>query len=382
MPPDSGSEIVEVSITEERILELSPDQLALDLENPRFGLIDAGNEREALSILAGRADLRELWNSINERGFERYEPLVAFVSEDDVFVVVEGNRRLAAVKTLRNPALLAGSRLTPPEISEAAFRTTKTLPVMVVQERSEADDYIGFKHINGPSTWGALAKAKFAVKLFDKMPSFDHDGDSRVQHLSRRLGDSRQLILRSLVAYKVFEQALHLELLDPVKAAENSLDFSHLYTMLQNPDTREYLGLSEAPLTEELVKRNPVPESHYAQLSNMMGWLFGSKEVEPVIRRQGTDRPKLTKILSSASATLTLETTGDFDRAADEAGFRTDSWLDNVVRLATMSKTVADGVTDLPEDLGKEVILKAQERLLSTDRNVRGAQALLKDLFQ
>lgn len=358
------------------------DQLALDLENPRFGLIDASDEAEALGLLAARADLRELWNSINERGFERYEPLVAFRAPGGQYVVVEGNRRLAAVKTLRNPSLLSGARVTPPAISVVAEETTRQLPVVVVDQRGEADDYIGFKHINGPSTWGALAKAKFAVKLFEKLAvATDESGDTRIQHLSKRLGDSRQLILRNLVAYKVFEQALKQEALDADRAADNNLEFSHLYTMLQNPPTRVYLGLSDAPLTEALVKDDPIPKSHSEQLAKMMQWLFGSGGEPSIIKRQGTDRPKLQKILASESATITLETTGDFEAAADEAGFRTDSWLEQVVKLWTLSKTVADGVTELPTDLEAELLSRATERLSGAERNVKGAAALLRALF-
>lgn len=370
-----------VSVADEQINEIGLDDLELDLENPRFGLIDAESPEHALSILAARSDLRELWNSINERGFERYEPLVAFLGRGGKYIVVEGNRRLAAVKTLRNPELLAGARVTPPEITAAADSSTSTLPVVVVDHRDDADDYIGFKHINGPSTWGSLAKAKFAVKLFQKLPVTEVDGDTRIQHLSKRLGDSRQLILRSLVAYKVFEQALAAEMIDADKAAENTLDFSHLYTMLQNPQARAYLGLGEAPLTERLVQDNPIPETHMAQLAHMMGWLFGTSEKEPIIKRQGTDRPKLNKVLASQAATLTLEATGDFDRAADEAGFRTDNWLDSVVRLSTISKVVADGITELPEDLDPESVSRAHDRLAATDRNVKGAIALLRGLF-
>lgn len=368
-------------MADDQIHEIELEDLLLDVENPRFGLIDAESPERALAILAARSDLRELWNSINERGFERYEPLVAFLRADGLYVVVEGNRRLAAVKTLRSPDLLAGARITPPEMSAAAESTTKTLPVVIVGHRDNADDYIGFKHINGPSTWGSLAKAKFAVKLFEKLTEDGGEGDTRIQHLSRRLGDSRQLILRSLVAYKVFEQALAAELLDRQKVEENALDFSHLYTMLQNPQARAYLGLGEAPLTEALVRNNPIPQAHLGQLRYMMQWLFGSPEQDAIIKRQGTDRPKLTKVLASRAATITLETTGDFERAADEAGFKTDNWLDSVVRLGTLSKFVVDGVTDLPEDLDPEAVVRAHERLSSTDRNVKGAITLLRDFF-
>ena len=63
-------------MADDQIREIELEQLLLDLENPRFGLIDAETPDDALAILAARSDLRELWNSINERGFERYEPLV------------------------------------------------------------------------------------------------------------------------------------------------------------------------------------------------------------------------------------------------------------------------------------------------------------------
>ena len=42
-------------------------------------------------------------------------------------------------------------------------------------------------------------------------------------------------------------------MLDEAKVADNSLDFSHLYTVIQNPSARAYLGLPAAPLNEASV---------------------------------------------------------------------------------------------------------------------------------
>lgn len=364
------------------IEEIAPGALKLDLENPRFGLTDATSEPEALRILATRANLRELWDSINQRSFERYEPLVAFLRPDGDYTVVEGNRRLAAVKSMLEPMLLEGTKIVPPPLAPAARASIQTLPVIVVERREDADDYIGFKHINGPATWGALAKAKFGVKLFEKTKVQAGEADTRIQALSKRLGDSRQLILRSLIAYKIFEQAKNAEMLDEHMVADNSLDFSHLYTIIQSPAARSYLGLTEAPLNEALIKDNPIPADHHERLRHLMGWLFGSERGEAVIKSQGTDRPKLTKILASSAATETLEQTGDFDRAADEAGFRTDSWLNSVVQLATLSKRVSDGVTDLPPDLEPTSVERANERLNASERNIIAAKSLLASFFK
>lgn len=74
---------------------IEPGRLLLDLENPRFGLSDAKDQQSALRILKNRANLKELWDSISEKGFEDYEPLVAFKQPGgDNYIVVEGNRRL------------------------------------------------------------------------------------------------------------------------------------------------------------------------------------------------------------------------------------------------------------------------------------------------
>nr|WP_303705184.1 ParB N-terminal domain-containing protein [Brevundimonas naejangsanensis] len=364
-----------------KIHELAPDELKLDLDNPRFGLTDAADEPEALRILATRANLRELWDSINQRGFEPYEPLVAFRDTDGKYVVVEGNRRLAAVKSLLQPSLLDGVRITPPILAASAAGSLKTLPVMVVNHREDADDYIGFKHINGPSTWGALAKAKFGVKLFAKTVVAPGQADTRIQALSKRLGDSRQLILRSLVAYKIFEQAKAEQMLDDAMVEESAFDFSHLYTIIQSPNARQYLGLTQAPLNESLIKDNPIPPSHREKLQFLMSWLFGADGKDSVIKSQGTDRPKLAKILGSERATETLEATGEFDLAADEAGFRTENWLNLVLQLGTVSKHVSDGVTELPNDMDPANVVKALERLAASQRIISLAQVQLKTLF-
>ncbi len=85
--------------------EKYPRDLVLDRKNPRFGLAQAADEPEALEILVETADLKELWDSIAERGFEKFEPLVA-TYEGGELVVLEGNRRLAAVKLLIEPHIL------------------------------------------------------------------------------------------------------------------------------------------------------------------------------------------------------------------------------------------------------------------------------------
>ena len=76
--------------------------LHFDYENPRlaeYGITKATPEEEILMILWEAMDVRELVQSISASGFFPHEALIV-AKEDGRDVVIEGNRRLAAVKVL------------------------------------------------------------------------------------------------------------------------------------------------------------------------------------------------------------------------------------------------------------------------------------------
>lgn len=349
-------------------------QLHLDLENPRFGLSEANNPLDALALLLQNSDLKELWDSFALKGFEPFEPLIGVEApvatwEDPSvpeYIIIEGNRRLAAAKSMLDPDdISALSKKSVPALPQHFRASLETLPVFIVARREDAYDYIGFKHINGPSSWGSLAKAKFGVLLFEQQRGSSSDQEV-LNNLSKKLGDSPSQVLRTLVAYKIFEQAIAAEMVEDPSSSEVQVDFSHLYTMLPNPDTRKYLGLGERPLRPDQVVENPIPPTHLDQLAHLMGWLFGTPTKQPIIQRQGTDRPALQKVLASETATKTLETTGDFAIAVQEAGFAKDNWLNNVVKLQSLSKTVFSSIIELTAPLSDEEREKAKERLRNT----------------
>src|SRR5580700_3461590 len=78
--------------------------LLLDAENPRlveYGLTAGATQFDILRVLWERMAISELAMSIAYNGYFEHEPLFAIThpgSED--LVVIEGNRRLAAVKLL------------------------------------------------------------------------------------------------------------------------------------------------------------------------------------------------------------------------------------------------------------------------------------------
>ncbi|MEM6499246.1 MAG: ParB N-terminal domain-containing protein, partial [Pseudomonadota bacterium] len=330
------------------IQNLAPEKLTLDRQNPRFGLSNATDETDALQILLETADLKELWNSIAERGFESFEPLVA-VKENGKLVVLEGNRRLAAVKTLLDPEMLArfSSRKRLPDIEPDKLDTCRKLPVIVVPNREAAAGYIGFKHVNGPARWSSIAKARFGVRFYEEM-----DGrltpQQRLHSLTNQLGDSRGVILRLLVAYKIVQQSSELGQLERLNVSDGSIEFSHLYTLINNPDSRDFIGLPRAPLNENLIRDNPVPDSHHSQLFEVMGWLYGERSV---IKSQGTDRPRLQRVLASDEGIAELRLTGDLKSAETVAGLRNEDWLTALAKVHQMLLKATSDATIVIDDL-------------------------------
>ena len=323
-----------------KIKTLHPDELTLDQENPRFGLSSAEDEPSALRVLLEKANLKELWDSISERGYEPFEPLVA-TYEDKELVVLEGNRRLAAVKFILNPDLTENksTKRRIPRLDKDKLNSCKNLPVLIVDNRAQAAGYIGFKHVNGPTRWSSLAKAKFGVDFFEAL-----DGtlspQQRMQSLTKQLGDSRGLIIRLLVAYKIVLQAMNQEILETLKIDSEKIEFSHLYTLINNPDSRAFIGLSRAPLSESMIIDSPIPDTHHQNLLELFGWLYGESSV---IKAQGTDRPRLQRVLASSEGLKELRTTGDLSIAEAVAGIRSEDWLQNLAKTATLiQKTNSD----------------------------------------
>ena len=83
------------------IIPMRIDDLSFDLKNPRlteFELNPNSTEEDIIRILWQAMDVNELVMSIAASGFFPHEPVIV-VKEGEKNIVIEGNRRLAAVDT-------------------------------------------------------------------------------------------------------------------------------------------------------------------------------------------------------------------------------------------------------------------------------------------
>ena len=157
------------------------DDLYLDPKNPRLGRRQANadlSQEEILDLMRNWV-LDELAVSYSESGFWTHEALL--VVEEDVdgkpgLVVVEGNRRLAALIYLRdaingNPISKKWASLVE-NLKENTLEELKELfshiPYIQIDSSQEVESFLGFRHVTGIKQWPSEQKARYITKLIDE----------------------------------------------------------------------------------------------------------------------------------------------------------------------------------------------------------------------
>lgn len=298
--------------------------LDFDANNPRFtpDKRPAGSDdASVISMLASSADLSELIQSISTSGYINIEPLIV-IERGNRLVVLEGNRRLAAVKALRSPELAREARVVIPEMLPEKRATLEELLAFRVASEDDARDLIGFKHINGPQAWDAFAKARYAARWLDGEHEKAKSGLAHMdlRQIASRMGDQHMTMHRMVAALYVLEQAERAGVYDVNDRKKRSFSFSHLYTGLSYEEFTNYLGMDRPSRTTD-PDRNPVPEAKMEELRTLLTWLYGSKEedLEPVVKSQNPDLGRLRDVLKSPAAISILAERRDLDDAVVSA---------------------------------------------------------------
>lgn len=282
----------------EKVRWLSPDVLGFDIKNPRLSQSNIGDdidEPDMIQFLWKEMNVEELALSIAEWGYYEHEPLIA-VKKGSRYTVIEGNRRLAAVKILRDRDLRRDIKTDLPRLSAAVAADLEQLPV-VITTRKKVWQYIGFKHVNGPKPWGAFAKAEYIARVHN-------DFDVPLEDIPRLIGDTHATVLQLHRALLLIEQATRTGVWNVHDRWHKRLYFSHLPTALTHRSVQKFLGLE----AENKYVANPVCENKLFNLGELCVWLFGSKSANrpPIICYQNPDVRDLSELLETTRSTDAL----------------------------------------------------------------------------
>ena len=338
---------------------LPVDDLLFDPKNPRFPSPGTGvSEPEAFHWMLDNANIIELMNSIGEQGFFVGEPLVVIPSKatKGKFEVVEGNRRLTAVRLLHNPELASVKKKAVEEASETAANKPDELPCLIFQEREEVLHYLAFRHVTGIQKWGPLQKARYLRQLAET------DGFKKLtkielrRRLAREIGTRPDYVGKLLAGLAVYETI-----------ADNSFfeipgleDVEGWYTVLTTAVTSykniaEYLGMSGVTDDDATKLKKP-------HLKKLTEWLF-RKNSEGVARvAESRDIKKLARVVANAAALKKFES----GTTLDDADLLTEGPAEAFRESLRLAKTRMELARDLVHKLEK-----VEERDLAEIREIR-----------
>lgn len=182
---------------------LSIENLKLDVDNPRFSYQSKKlmNQTEIVRYLVENYGVYELAKSIATSGyFLNEEPIVC--KEGDYYVVLEGNRRVAACKLLLNPyKFLSGSRAK--ELSKIGSIENK-IRCIISPTRRDADALIYNKHTGIPlQKWDKVSQDAFLVNLIRR-------DQLSIEVVAKKFSVSATEIRKALRRYAVHQYCIHL----------------------------------------------------------------------------------------------------------------------------------------------------------------------------
>lgn len=283
----------------------SLDELFLDAKNPRLGrhAVESGLSQDEVLDLMRDWSLEELAVSFLESGFWPHEALIAVrepvQKKKHALVVIEGNRRLAALKLIERTRKREERSAKWQNLIDGypanAFTRLQKIPYILQPSRASVRSFLGFRHVTGIKEWHPAEKAEFIAQLIE------HDNLSYEQ-VRKRIGSKTPAVRQNYISYRLLLQMENAT--DTIDVAKVEERFSVLYLSLRTNGVQQYLQIDiEA---DPKAARTPVPRNHLEQLANFAKWLFGTAKADPIVA-DSRDVDDFGKVLESEAAVKYLE---------------------------------------------------------------------------
>lgn len=212
-------------------------------------------------------NITELMASIAEEGYFPAEPILVTPGKKGKFIVVEGNRRLTAVKLLLDPSRATSKKIAVQEIVTDArsLDNLGKLPVIVFDNGDDIQKYLGYRHITGVQPWDSLAKARYLRRMQENLSI--KNINAQYKSLAKTIGsraDHVKLLLTGLDVYDAIEENsfFGIKNLD-----EKSIKFGVLYTAVDKPDIAHFIGV-------DFAKDIPSKGLNVNTLKELSKWMF------------------------------------------------------------------------------------------------------------
>jgi len=346
---------------------ISVSDLLLDPQNPRLPKsMGNKNEKEIINFLLSDASLIELMLAIGKNGFFEGEQLLV-VPEGEKYLVIEGNRRLSAVKLLQNPELgeVYEGKIAQ-VIAESKYKPTE-IPCLVFDNKDEILKYLGYRHITGIKSWKLLEKARYLTKLKnDYYPEETIDSASR--EIAKMIGSRRDYVIRVLTGYQLYEIIENNGYYHIKDLNDTTFYFNYLADSLSRSNIADFLGV-------DLDKEEPLESIEYDNLKEWTNWLFNRNLPNKIIG-DSENLNTLNKVLASPMALKAFKS-GESLFSAVEFTDEFDIQFENAMKNAINQLRKADNLTTKTKKLYPNLI----DDLVEINRIVRKIKTV-KDEFE
>jgi len=280
---------VEVTMIQTSLLDFDP-------ENPRFYRLN--NQSDVSVVVEEMLDdesVQDLMLSIGQKGYFPGEPLLTVQKPDGRFIVVEGNRRLAAVKLLNGQLVPPTKRANSvKEIRDEVVEPAPIeLPCLNYPQRRDVLRYLGYRHITGIREWDSLSKAKYLAELRREFYS-KQNFTAQMRSLAKDIGSRTDYVAQLLTALGLYEKAESKKFFG-LPLTPKDVEFSYITTALGYRKIWEWLGL------EARTDIN-MPGLEEDNLKLIFGWMFSKDQQGRTILGESRNLDQLAAVVASDSA--------------------------------------------------------------------------------
>lgn len=316
IPPDQDANSTKASANLRRVslrsLFLDPNNFRIIHESDQKQVPDTDVKnrdvmQRTMRLLCGdkNQNIQDLIESFKANGYLRVDQILVRELPDSGYLVVEGNRRVAALKFLQQEFDSKGI-----DLGQLLPETFSQLPVVLYTDGDEVHHLtlMALKHISGNKKWGEWNQAQ----LLETMHKTHGLGE---EEICRRIGISKVELRRSLRALAMvaeyqasdygdqFNESMFPIFRHAVRSAalKNWLDWNDGDRQTNNSANRDFFF--------SLLSREPMEEQ---EDDGSVG--YGDKYFEPVITRRD-DVDTLAKVISDDRALAYLKKNRDLSGA-------------------------------------------------------------------
>jgi hypothetical protein len=338
-------------------------ELDLDPDNPRLPEDIQGETQSAILTYLWENDvLEELIDSYLSNGYFESEPLITLPAKGGRRIVVEGNRRLAALIVLHqlDPAIEAGISLDRDDDTNAerleALRLAR-LPVVEAEDLEDVASFLGFRHISGLKRWNAEAKARWLFKQVEARAATASDRGV-FYDVGRQVGSNARGVRSSYVAYGLLRHARDILQLDTRTVAYVSKErFGVWLRLLGTANVPTYIGLPKKPTLKYADVRNQIEEVDGSKLAEILHDLTPVKSTGRPVLGDSRDVTEYSDVLANESARTAMR-----EFASLEMGIDIARQGELAPRLRQMTKTVELLTLDIKRyDITEDEVRAAEE---------------------